>query len=341
MSKAENSVRSASDVPVLGSIISEFANRIANLNDYLKSLKGQALSFSRELSEQSSKLSKVTNYANKMSNELYSSWYSRKNAPMLVYITLCGLIVAIAFVFGFSVYKKGRHERIKTKKFEEIEHREFEKAQINLRDIIGALIAIIGVLLLIHSLVKVNEVFLQEAKKTWPKFFAFVFMFGISSYLTNKGVSLISRERIKVQHKREVRKEQRVIGGIFLVSGLFILILSYLRAENIINSDFSNTIDFADFFFTNILVFILMLAIGGYLTSKGVSLVDYPELCGLLTIPIGVVILILSFNTANNILSSEFDPEVYLILIKMLFIFFMVLIGSYLTGKGIQEILKI
>jgi len=109
LSDAESSIRSAAGTPVVGGFISTFADYVDDLNDKVKSLREDARSFSRSLSEQSSKLSNVMSAANKTTDELYGSWGSRRNAPIMVYSTLGGIIaVILAILLGVLIYKRRR-----------------------------------------------------------------------------------------------------------------------------------------------------------------------------------------------------------------------------------------
>ena len=113
LSDAERSIysaaESASGTPLVGSIIADgisaLGDMVGNLNDEVKSLRDDARSFSRSLSEQSSKLSNIMNAANERTDELYTSWNLRRNALAMVYSTLGG-IIAVILAIAVVIYRR-------------------------------------------------------------------------------------------------------------------------------------------------------------------------------------------------------------------------------------------
>ena len=125
LSDAESSTRSAAGTPVVGEFISTFADCVGDLNDEVKSLRADARSFSSSLSDQSSKLSDVVDTANKKMNELYDSWNLRRNASVLVYSTLGGIIAVIVAIFGVLIYRKRRKDGENIVKKEKMEKEDY------------------------------------------------------------------------------------------------------------------------------------------------------------------------------------------------------------------------
>jgi hypothetical protein len=82
-----------------------------------------------------------------------------------------------------------------------------------------------------------------------------------------------------------------------------------------------------------------MIAIGGYLTGKGVTLTDSPAVTGVILIPLGAIMLLVSFITASTFVSREFMAYEIIIIVLIYFIC-MIGIGAYLTGRGVKEIMK-
>jgi hypothetical protein len=111
LSEAESSVRGVADTPVVGGFISEFADAIDSMNDEVMSLKQSADSFSRDMQEQSSKLSAVTDTANKRTVELQGAWNARQNASARVYGTLIGLPLLIFVIVVVLVLRKRRRRK--------------------------------------------------------------------------------------------------------------------------------------------------------------------------------------------------------------------------------------
>ena len=106
LSGAESAIRSGAGTPIVGDFVAQFADYVGDLNDRVRSLRGDAQSFSRSLSESSTELSNVLNAADAKTNELYGSWESRRNAVMMVYATVGGIIAVIFVIIGVAVYKR-------------------------------------------------------------------------------------------------------------------------------------------------------------------------------------------------------------------------------------------
>ncbi|RJS68373.1 hypothetical protein CW714_10210 [Methanophagales archaeon] len=147
LSDAERAIRSvAGDAPLVGSFISEFADFIGNVNDEVKSLRKDTQSFSNTLSKQSSKLSNVVNTANKKTDELYSSWSSRRNAAVMVFSTLRGIIAVIFVILAVLIHRRRKRgepvgEREKTTERTVKGKIKTPKAEWKTRKITGIIIA--------------------------------------------------------------------------------------------------------------------------------------------------------------------------------------------------------
>jgi hypothetical protein len=348
LSNAETSIRSASSTPLIGGVISKFADYVGALNSKVKSLRNQAISFSRELSEQSSKLSNVLSTAEKRTNELYGWWNSRRNAPMMVYATLGGLLAVMLVVFGI-VYRRKR-VGIKTEKTK-VEKVKAERVKFSSKRVTGIVIAVIGAILLLYSFLMASSLFSRgfRMEEVGVKVLIFIFMLGIGGYLTGKGVTLTKEVKPgQPAEKATLTKESRIIGGILAAIGLYMLIVTYMKANAYVNAEFAGNESFLlllfKSIFTRILFFVCMIGIGGYLTGKGVGLIDHPMVNGFLLTSIGVIMLLFSFIAAYNIVGVEFaGPPVLMLgyIIKIIFLIFMISIGGYLTGRGSSEIMKI
>ena len=144
-------------------------------------------------------------------------------------------------------------------------------------------------------------------------------MIGIGSYLTEKGAS--------------IAEDSRIIGIILAPIGLFMLCFSFIIANTFVNGEFM----FDELFFIRIVFFFCMIVIGIYLTGKGVMLIAYPKITGLVLTAIGAFMLIFSFMSANAFVSGEFMADETFI-IRIIYFVCMVGIGGYLTGKGVSEI---
>ena len=335
LSDAESSLRSAAGTPVVGGFISTFADYVDDLNDKVKSLREDARSFSRSLSEQSTKLSNVMSAANKRADELYGSWNSRRNAPIMVYSTLGGIIAVILAILGVLIYKrrrKGDETGVKVEKVKREEKRErIEREKVKIpkvkwssRKITGIIIAVIGLFLLLHSFITANDFVGGEfmIDETFGvRIIFFIFMIGIGGYLIGKGATLA--------------EDSKIIGIILTPFGLFMLCFTFVIANTFVNGEFM----LDELFFIKILFFFCMIGIGGYLTGKGVTLTDSPKITGLILTPIGVFMLLFSFITANNIVGGEFITDESFI-ISFIFFICMIGIGLYLTGRGTSEIMK-
>lgn len=282
---------------------------------------------------QSAKLSNVERTANNKANTLYGEWSSRRNALVMVYTTLGALIaVVLAIIFGVLVYTVGNKrvgvERAAAKLEEEIKEEPKEEPTLIAdsggiqRRITGVLITIAGLFLLLYSFLtaynllncdfEIDETFIV-------RIIFFVCMIGIGSYLTEKGAS--------------IAEDSRIIGIIIAPIGLFMLCFSFIIANTFVNGEFM----FDELFFIRIVFFFCMIVIGIYLTGKGVMLIGYPKITGLVLTAIGAFMLIFSFMSANAFVSGEFMADETFI-IRIIYFVCMVGIGGYLTGKGVSEI---
>jgi hypothetical protein len=153
------------------------------------------------------------------------------------------------------------------------------------------------------------------------RFIFLICMIGIGSYLAGKGASLPG--------------DSRIIGIILAATGLFMLCFSFIIANTFVNGEYI----FDDLFFGKIIFFFCMIGIGGYLTGKGVPLTAYPKITGLILTPIGVIMLLFSFITANAFVSGEFiADDTIIIIIRIIYFICMIGIGGYLIGKGVSEL---
>ena len=313
--------------------ISTLADAVGDLNNKVKSLGWIVPSLSSSLSMQSAKLSNVERTANNKANTLYGEWSSRRNALVMVYTTLGALIaVVLAIIFGVLVYTVGNKrvgvERAAAKIEEEIKEEPKEEPTLiadsggTQRRITGVLITIAGLFLLLYSFLTaynllncdfaIDETFIV-------RIIFFVCMIGIGSYLTEKGAS--------------IAEDSRIIGIILAPIGLFMLCFSFIIANTFVNGEFM----FDELFFIRIVFFFCMIVIGFYLTGKGVMLIAYPKITGLVLTAIGAFMLIFSFMSANAFVSGEFMANETFI-IRIIYFVCMVGIGGYLTGKGVSEI---
>jgi len=190
------------------------------------------------------------------------------------------------------------------------------------RRITGLIIAIAGLFLLLFSFFTAYnfvsvEFILDETFVV--RFIFLICMIGIGSYLAGKGASLPG--------------DSRIIGIILAPTGLFMLCFSFIIANTFVNGEYI----FDDLFFVRIIFFFCMIGIGGYLTGKGVPLTAYPKITGLILTPIGAIMLLFSFITANAFVSSEFiADDTIIILIRIIYFVCMIGIGGYLIGKGVS-----
>jgi len=309
--------------------ISTLADAVGDLNNQVKSLGWIVPSLSSSLSMQSAKLSNVERTANNKANTLYGEWSSRRNALVMVYTTLGALIaVVLAIIFGVLVYTVGNKrvgvERAAAKIEEEIKEEPTlitDSGGIQ-RRITGVIITIAGLFLLLYSFLTaynllnwdfaIDETFIV-------RIIFFVCMIGIGSYLTEKGAS--------------IAEDSRINGIILAPIGLFMLCFSFIIANTFVNGEFM----FDELFFIRIVFFFCMIVIGFYLTGKGVMLIAYPKITGLVLTAIGAFMLIFSFMSANAFVSGEFMADETFI-IRIIYFVCMVGIGGYLTGKGVSEI---
>ncbi len=112
------------------------------------------------------------------------------------------------------------------------------------------------------------------------------------------------------------------------------LCFSFIIANTFVNDEYI----FDDLFFVKIIFFFCMIGIGGYLTGKGVPLTAYPKITGLILTPIGVIMLLFSFITANAFVSGKFIADDMFIIIRIIYFICMIGIGGYLIGKGVSEL---
>ena len=114
LSTAESSLESLSSTPVVGNEILSLADFIGGLNSQVISLNNEAQSFSNTLTTQSKKLVSVTDFAEKRTNELFASWDARQNAANFVYVTIIGIVMAVAIIsFLVIIFAKKRKAVIK------------------------------------------------------------------------------------------------------------------------------------------------------------------------------------------------------------------------------------
>jgi predicted nucleic acid-binding Zn ribbon protein len=192
------------------------------------------------------------------------------------------------------------------------------------RRITGLIITIAGLFLLLYSFFTAYDFVSVEfiLDETFVVRFIFLIcMIGIGSYLAGKGASLPG--------------DSRIIGIILAATGLFMLCFSFIIANTFVNGEYI----FDDLFFGKIIFFFCMIGIGGYLTGKGVPLTAYPKITGLILTPIGVIMLLFSFITANAFVSGEFiADDTIIIIIRIIYFICMIGIGGYLIGKGVSEL---
>ena len=340
LSDAERSIRSAAGTPVVGDFVSDFADFVGDLNDDVKSLKRDAQSFSSSLSLQSSKLSSVMSAADKKTNELHASWSSRQNVSILVYGTIGGIIAIILAIIGVLLLlyrrrrkggetegKEGIGDEAKKEEKEEIKNRvqiKMPKVEWDSRKLTGIIIACAGLFMLLYSFVAANN-FVNNGfiiDETFGIRVVFlVCMIVIGAYLTGKGAKLT--------------EDSKMVGIIFTPFGLFMLGFSFMIANTFVNGSFI----FDESLILKIPVFICMIAIGAYLTGKGVTLIDYGKITGAVLIPMGVLMLLYSFITANEFVSGSYMADESFI-IRLIFFICMIAVGGYLTTRGITEIMK-
>jgi hypothetical protein len=195
------------------------------------------------------------------------------------------------------------------------------------RRITGLIIAIAGLILLLQSFFTAYdfvsaEIILDETFV--EKFIFLICMIGIGSYLAGKGASLPG--------------DSRIIGIILAATGLFMLCFSFIIANTFVKDEYIFDDLFFEKFFVKFIFFFCMIGIGGYLTGKGVPLTAYPKITGLILTPIGVIMLLFSFITANAFVSGEFIADDMFIIIRIIYFICMIGIGGYLIGKGVSDL---
>jgi len=325
-----NAAESSSETITAGSMLSKeiaaFAGTVGTLNDWVKALRADVQPISGSLSERSSTLSRVMEVSNSDTANLYDSWSSRRNAPVMVYSSLGGIIaVVFAIIFGALIYVMGR-ETIKqpVKDAGEAESVLTLNAEWSQRRITGLIITTVGLILLLYSFITAYKFCIANFSINEPFLIRIIFlscMIGIGVYLTEKGATL---------------PEHSVIIGIILVPiGLSLLSFSFLVANTFVNGELL----FDILFIVKIVFLLCMIEIGGYLTGRGVTLSNCPTVTGVVLTPIGAAMLIFSFITASVFVTVEFrDFDTFIVIIS--YFICMIGIGGYLTGRGISEILK-
>lgn len=195
------------------------------------------------------------------------------------------------------------------------------------RRITGLIIAIAGLFLLLFSFYTAHKFLCLEfiLDETFVvKFIFLICMIGIGSYLAGKGASLPG--------------DSRIIGIILAATGLFMLCFSFIIANTFVKGEYIFDDLFFEKFFVKFIFFFCMIGIGGYLTGKGVPLTAYPKITGLILTPIGVIMLLFSFITANAFVSGKFIADDMFIIIRIIYFICMIGIGGYLIGKGVSEL---
>jgi hypothetical protein len=110
LATVESGLRKAVGIPYVGSLISPVADSVGNTRIQIETLKGKTDSFSRSINEQNSKLSSISETANKKTYELSGQWSSRQSAETKVYATIFVLIVVL--ILGIAIlfyYKRKRN----------------------------------------------------------------------------------------------------------------------------------------------------------------------------------------------------------------------------------------
>ena len=205
------------------------------------------------------------------------------------------------------------------------------KIKLSTKDIIGIIIVVVGLFLLLYSFMIANDCVRSEftVDETFGVKIAFLIcMIGIGGYLTGKGAVLT--------------EDSRVAGVILTPVGLFMLCFSFIIANTIAGGKFILTVEEPLIVPMRTVFLICMIGIGGYLTEKGVMLINYPKVTGGILIPIGAIMLLFSFTLANKFVSGEFSmaKETLTFVIRIVFFVCMIGIGGYLTGRGASEIMK-
>ncbi len=202
-----------------------------------------------------------------------------------------------------------------------------KKIELSSKEITGIIIAVAGLLLLLYTYITANHFVsggLMIDERLGIRIIFLICMIGIGGYLTEKGATLTENPRI--------------IGIILTPIGLFMLCFSFIIANRFVNGEFMFDESFL-IFFIEIIFFICMIGIGGYLTGKGVTLTAYPKITGFILTPIGAFMLLFSFITATGFVSGDFMADETFI-IRIIYFICMIGIGGYLTGRGASEISK-
>lgn len=205
------------------------------------------------------------------------------------------------------------------------------KIKLSTKDIIGLLIAVVGLFLLLYSFMIANDCVRSEftVDETFGVRIVFLIcMIGIGGYLTGKGAVLT--------------ESSRIVGAILTPVGLFMLCFSFIVAKTIAGGEFILAGEELQGLPLRTVFFVCMIGIGGYVTEKGAMLTGYPKVTGGILTPIGVIMLLFSFVMANEFVSGEFSMAKETLTFTMRIIFFicMIGVGAYLTGRGASEIMK-
>jgi len=334
-----STTNTTSETTTAGSIVHEeiatFADSVGDLNAQVNAIIVNLSPISGSISEQSSGLSTVVNVTSDETDiiydSLYVSWNSRRKAPIMVYSTLGGIVaVVFAIIFGALIYVMGSESLKRPTKREGVTGEAERGMGLNARGstnraITGVIITAVGLILLLYSFITAYNFCIGEFTLDESFVMKVIFlscMIGIGVYLTEKGATL---------------SEHSMNTGIILIPiGLTLLCFSFMVANTFVNREF---IFFTELFIAKIAFLICMIEIGGYLTSKGVALMDRPMVTGIILTPIGAVMLLYSFITASVFVSSEFMDQNTLIIVLIYFMC-MVGIGGYLTGRGVSQLLK-
>ena len=143
-----------------------------------------------------------------------------------------------------------------------------------------------------------------------------------------KGEIRERRERKKIEIKWNLDK---VLGLVITIIGLFMLLYSFFLANNFVIGSF--TIDEA--FLIRFIFLICMSLIGGYLIDKGATLIENTKIIGLILLSLGLILLIFVFLIASIFVIGRYVPDLSYI-VKLMFFFYMVGIGIFLTRRGYE-----
>ena len=126
--------------------------------------------------------------------------------------------------------------------------------------IVSMIVALVGLFMLCFSFIIANiiaggEFIFREETLMFPiKIFFFLYIIGISGYLTGEGVTLANYPKIT--------------GSILTLIGAIMLLFSFLMANKFVSGEFSMATETL-IFMIRIVFFICMIGIGGYLTGRG------------------------------------------------------------------------